>query len=53
MQDTMRGDLLGESPLLTSKNEKRKENKELKKDSCVEFKMAKDNVMTGKTDTIA
>ena len=38
-----------DSPLLTSANPKRKENKSLKKDSCVDFKMGKENMMTGKT----
>ena len=41
-----------DSPLLTSANPKRKLNKSLKKDSCVDFKMAKDNMMTGKTEGI-
>ena len=41
-----------DSPLLTSANQKRKQDKNLKKDSCLEFKMGKENVMTGKTDTV-
>ena len=41
-----------DSPLLTSANPKRKLNKSLKKDSCVEFKIAKENMMTGKTEAI-
>ena len=44
-----------DSPLLTSSNPKRKQvdNKNLKKDSCVDFKMAKENnVMTGETETV-
>lgn len=41
-----------ESPLLTSANPARKLDKTLKKDSCIEFKMAKENVFTGKMDTI-
>jgi len=42
-----------ESPLLTTSNPLRKLDKTIKKDSCVEFKMGKDNVFTGKVDTIA
>jgi hypothetical protein len=42
-----------ESPLLTSGNPLRKQEKMVKKDSCVEFKMGKENVFTGKVDTIA
>lgn len=38
-----------DSPLLTTANQKRKLDKNLKKDSCVDFHMAKDNVFTGKT----
>lgn len=38
-----------DSPLLTSANPKRRLDKTLKKDSCVEFHMAKENVVTGKT----
>lgn len=41
-----------DSPLLTSSNPKRKLDKNLKKDSCVDFKMGKENVLTGKTDTV-
>ena len=41
-----------DSPLLTSANPKRKLDKNLKKDSCVDFKMGKENVMTGKTETV-
>lgn len=41
-----------DSPLLTSSNPARREDKMLKKDSCVAFKMGKENVMTGKTDTV-
>jgi hypothetical protein len=41
-----------DSPLLTSANAKRKQDKNIKKDSCVEFKMGKENVMTGKTETV-
>jgi serine/threonine protein kinase len=39
-----------DSPLLTSANPKRRLDKTLKKDSCVDFKMGRDNVVTGKTD---
>lgn len=42
-----------ESPLLTSGNPARKLDKTIKKDSCVDFKMGKENVFTGKVDTIA
>ena len=41
-----------DSPLLTSANPKRRLNMSLKKDSCVDFKMPKENVMTGKTETV-
>ena len=40
-----------ESPLLTSSNPARKGL--TKKDSCVDFKMGKENVFTGKVDTVA
>ena len=40
------------SPLLTSANKKRKEDRNLKKDSCVEFQMGKENLMTGKTEEV-
>ena len=42
-----------ESPLLTSANPARKADRTLKKDSCVDFKMGKENVFTGKMDTVA
>lgn len=42
-----------ESPLLTSSNPARKYDKTIKKDSCVDFKMGKENVFTGKVETIA
>jgi serine/threonine protein kinase len=42
-----------ESPLLTSGNPQRRMDKSIKKDSCVDFKMGKENVFTGKVDTIA
>jgi hypothetical protein len=38
-----------ESPLILSSNPDRKLTK---KDSCVEFKMGKENVFTGKVDTV-
>jgi hypothetical protein len=38
---------------LTSGNPLRKLDKTIKKDSCVDFKMGKENVFTGKVDTIA
>lgn len=38
-----------DSPLLTSANPKRRLDKSLKKDSCVEFHMGKENLVTGKT----
>lgn len=41
-----------DSPLLTTSNPARKEDKLLKKDSCVAFKMGKENVLTGKTETV-
>ena len=43
---------IGESPLMTTSNEARKKDKGLQRDSCLSFKMAKDNVITGKTDTV-
>ena len=42
-----------ESPLLTSANPARKVDKTIKKDSCVDFKMGKENVFTGKVETVA
>ena len=42
-----------ESPLLTSSNPARRQQKLMKKDSCVDFKMGKENVFTGKVETIA
>jgi serine/threonine protein kinase len=39
-----------DSPLLTSANPKRRLDKTLKKDSCVDFKMGRDNVVTGRTE---
>lgn len=45
-------EIIGESPLLTTANEKRKQAKDLAKDSCLDFKMGKDNIITGKTETV-
>jgi serine/threonine protein kinase len=42
-----------ESPLLISSSPGRRMDKSIKKDSCVDFKMGKENVFTGKVDTIA
>lgn len=41
-----------DSPLLTSSNSSRKQDKMIKKDSCVDFKMGKENVFTGKVETV-
>lgn len=41
-----------ESPLLTSSNQERLLKKTIKKDSCVDFKMGRDNGFTGKVDTL-
>ena len=41
-----------DSPLLTTSNPLRKQDKMLKKDSCVDFKMGKENVLTGKVETV-
>ncbi len=41
-----------ESPIITTANEKRRLFKELAKDSCLDFKMAKDNIIIGKTQTV-
>ncbi len=41
-----------DSPLLTTSNTKRKADKSVKKDSCIDFKMGKQNIMNGKTDTV-
>ena len=49
LRDTMSTE---ESPILTSGNEMRKKAKELERDSCVDFKMGKDNIITGKTETV-
>jgi serine/threonine protein kinase len=40
-----------DSPLLTSSNPARR-NEKIKKDSCVDFKMGKENVFTGKVETL-
>ena len=39
------------SPLFVTKNAERKQIN--KKDSCVEFKLGKENVMNGKTDPVS
>ena len=41
-----------DSPLLTTANQERKRNRKIKKDSCVDFKMGKENIITGKSDPI-
>lgn len=41
-----------DSPLLTTANPKRKLDKNMKKDSCVEFHMGKENIVTGKTEDV-
>lgn len=41
-----------DSPLMTSGNQSRLMNKTIKKDSCVDFKMGRENVFTGKVDTL-
>lgn len=41
--------VVGESPILTSANDQRKQAKNIHRDSCLEFKMGKDNIITGKT----
>jgi hypothetical protein len=43
---------VGGSPLLTTKNESRKQEKNLKRDSCLAFTMSKDSGMTGKIETV-
>lgn len=42
-----------ESPLLTSANQERLKQKTIKKDSCVDFKLGRENVFTGKVDTVS
>lgn len=39
------------SPLFATKNAERKQLN--KKDSCVEFKLGKENLLTGKTDAVS
>lgn len=39
------------SPLFASKNPERKQLN--KKDSCVDFKLGKENILTGKTDPVS
>ena len=41
-----------DSPLLTTGNKERKLHKKIKKDSCVDFKMGKENILTGKPESI-
>ena len=41
-----------DSPLVTSGNPVRRLDKAIKKDSCVDFKMGRENVFTGKMDTV-
>ena len=41
-----------DSPLLTTANQERKRNRKMKKDSCVDFKMGKENILTGKSEPI-
>lgn len=41
-----------DSPILTTSNPTRRQEKMTKKDSCVEFKMGKENVFTGKVETM-
>jgi calcium-dependent protein kinase len=43
---------IGQSPLMTSGNAERKQAKDLKRDSCLNFVMGKDNILTGKTETM-
>jgi hypothetical protein len=42
-----------DSPLLTSANQDRLKQKTIKKDSCVDFKLGRENVFTGKVDTVS
>lgn len=48
MEESLRKVNLGQSPILTTANEERKKEKSLHRDSCLNFKMGKDNVITGK-----
>lgn len=41
-----------ESPLVTSGSPLRRMDKTVKKDSCLELKMGKENVFTGKVETV-
>lgn len=45
-------ELVGESPILTTGNQMRRQVKNLKKDSCIDFKMSKDPLINGKTETV-
>jgi hypothetical protein len=40
---------IGFSPILTPGNEMPKKAKEINKDSYIDFKMGRDNIITGKT----
>ncbi len=42
-----------ESPIVASDNPMKRMDKTVKKDSCLEFKMGKENVFTGKVETVA
>lgn len=42
-----------ESPLLMTGNQDRLKLKAIKKDSCVDFKLGRENVFTGKVDTVS
>jgi len=46
------GTPIDKSPLLTSASEERHKDKTVLRDSCVMFKMGKDNIMNGKTETV-
>jgi hypothetical protein len=41
-----------DSPLLTTANKERKKNRDLSKDSCIDFKMGKENIITGHKEPI-
>ena len=40
------------SPVLLPGSEMKKKSRELERDSCLEFKEGKDNIITGKTETV-
>lgn len=52
VKDMICSDLPGESPILTTANQHRKIVKNIQRDSCLNFKMAKDTILTGKTETV-